>query len=107
MTFLALILRNNSTCFCIYISDSFPKLNFAFHCYTGLSADYPSLLRCPGIELAIDECHLHNKKVLLSLGGGVGDYGFDSVEKAKLLAYRVWNLFLGGKNMKKLRPFGR
>ena len=97
--------RSYSTFF--YLTDSFPRLNFAFHCTEGHSPEYPNLLHCPNMETGIELCHLYNKRVLLSLGGAVGEYGFESVQHARLLAYRVWNLFLGGKHLKHLRPFGR
>jgi len=42
----------------------------------------------------------------VSLGGPSKDYGIESDEDAKLLATRIWNLFLGGKDETKLRPFG-
>ena len=89
------------------ILDAMPRLNFAFHCTTPISQDYPSLLRCPELEDAIRVCHQNRKKVYIALGGDVGPYGFQSVEEAKLLAYRVYHLFLSGTDLEELRPFGR
>uniref|UniRef100_A0A7M6DLR9 chitinase n=2 Tax=Clytia hemisphaerica TaxID=252671 RepID=A0A7M6DLR9_9CNID len=86
--------------------DSMPGMNFAFHCETPLSQEYPFLLRCPKIEAGIKECQARGKQVLLSLGGATGGYGFKNDAEAKLFAQRVWDLVLGGDKLKKLRPFG-
>ena len=87
--------------------DRMPGLNFAGHCFSSSKANYPTLLRCPKIEQAIEVCHKNGKKVVASLGGEIGDYGFKSDSEAKLFAYRIWNLFLQGKEMEDLRPFGK
>ena len=84
-----------------------PGLNFAFHCEKPMSQEYPFLLRCPKIEAGIKECQRAGKKVLLSLGGATGGYGFSSDGEAKLFADRVWNLALGGNKLRSIRPFGR
>ena len=84
-----------------------PAMNFAFHCETPLSQEYPFLLRCPKIEKGIKECQARGKQVLLSLGGATGGYGFQNDAQAKLFADRIWNLVLGGDKLKSLRPFGR
>ena len=83
-----------------------PGLNFAYHCETPVSKEYPTLLRCPDIEAGIHVCKKNGKKVLLSLGGSQGQYGFESLEEAKELANRIWNLFLDGDKLENLRPFG-
>ena len=87
--------------------DALPGLNFAFHCETPMSADYPFLLRCPKIEAGIKECQKNGKKVILSLGGATGGYGFSSDTEARKFAHNVWNLVLAGDKMKNIRPFGR
>ena len=51
--------------------DNMPALNFAFHCEKGVSAEYPSLLRCPKIEAGIKECQKRGKTVMMSLGKSV------------------------------------
>ncbi len=84
-----------------------PGLNFAFHCEDAVSPEYPSLLRCPGIEAGISECQRRGKKVLLSLGGASGRYGFSNDAEAKKFAGTIWDLFLGGTDKPDLRPFGR
>ena len=86
--------------------DDMPALNFAYHCKRPVSREYPTLLRCPLIERAIKKCQKNGKKVVLSLGGEIGTYGFYFVEDAKLFAYRLWNLFLSGDKLTDLRPFG-
>ena len=48
-----------------------PGFNFAFHCETPISPDYPKMFRCPKIEDGIKECQKNGKKVLMSLGGVV------------------------------------
>jgi len=86
--------------------DGMPGLNFAFHCETPLSNEYPFLLRCPKIEAGIKECQRAGKQVLISLGGATGGYGFKNDGQARLFADRVWNLMLGGNKLKNIRPFG-
>ena len=68
-----------------------PALNFAFHCEKSANPEYPFLLRCLKIEAGIKECQRNGKKVLISLGGAVGGYGFANDAEAKLFANRVWN----------------
>lgn len=84
-----------------------PGFNFASHCTSSVSPEYPNLLRCRDIEAGIKACQQRGKKVLISLGGAIGNYGFGTEAEAKLLAYRVYNLLLGGQKMSTLRPFGR
>ena len=84
-----------------------PGFNFAFHCETPISPDYPKMFRCPKIEAGIKECQKNGKKVLMSLGGAVGRAGFSSEDDAKLFAYRVYHLLLEGDDLQNLRPFGR
>ena len=86
--------------------DKMPRLNFAFHCETPVSDEYPFLLRCPKIEAGIKECQKNGKQVLMSLGGAVGPYGFKNVAEAKLFASRVWHLLLEGQDYQSIRPFG-
>ena len=68
-----------------------------------LSPGYPTLLHCSNIALEIIECQKQQKKILLSLGGGIGTYELKSKDEAELLAERIWNLFLGGHST--VRPF--
>ena len=84
-----------------------PGFNFAFHCETPVTKDYPKMFRCPKIEAGIKECQKNGKKVLMSLGGAVGRVGFADEKEAKLFAYRIYHLLLEGKDLQAIRPFGR
>ena len=90
-----------------FVSDrngGMPETNFSFHCETPIDADHPFLLRCPEIEADIATCHAAGKKVLISLGGASGAYGFSDDVQAEQFAHTVWDMFLGGSGT--LRPFG-
>lgn len=96
--------------FVISFNDStqggMPDLNFAEHCETPFP-NYPSLLNCPQIGANISKCQAAGKKVLISLGGGVGQYGFQTTDDAISFAYLVWNMFLGNITSETPRPFGK
>lgn len=47
---------------------------------------------------------LFKNKVMLSLGGSIGNYSIGSREDAKVVADYLWNNFLGGKSSS--RPLG-
>lgn len=83
-----------------------PALNFAYHCETSVSAEYPFLLRCPKIEEGIKECQKRGKKVIMSIGGATGDGTLPDADKAREFAKTLYNLFLGGSLYKDIRPFG-
>ncbi len=90
-----------------FISDrngGLPETNFSFHCETPIDAEHPFLLRCEEIEADIAACHAAGKKVVLSMGGASGAYGFTSDAEAETFADTVWDMFLGGDGA--LRPFG-
>jgi chitinase len=90
-----------------FISDrngGLPETNFSFHCETPIHAEHPFLLRCPEIEADIASCHAAGKKVLLSMGGASGAYGFTGDAEAEAFAETVWDMFLGGEG--EVRPFG-
>lgn len=84
-----------------------PALNFAYHCETPVSQEYPFLLRCPKIEEGIKECQKRGKKVLMSIGGATGDGTLPSTDKAKEFAHTLYDLFLGGSGYADIRPFGK
>jgi len=86
--------------------DRMPGFNFAFHCETPVSKEYPKMFRCPKIEEGIKECQRQGKTVLMSLGGAVGRSGFANDEEGKLLAYRIYHLLLEGTELSEIRPFG-
>ena len=81
-----------------------PELNFSYHCETPIDGEHPFLLRCEEIEADLAACHAAGKKVILSLGGASGAYGFISDAEAESFADTVWDMFLGGDGP--LRPFG-
>ena len=81
-----------------------PETNFAFHCETPIDDQHPFLLRCPDIEADIATCHAAGVKVLLSMGGASGAYGFTDDADAEEVADTIWDMFLGGDGA--LRPFG-
>jgi len=83
-----------------------PALNFAYHCETPVSPEYPFLLRCPEIEKGIKECQKRGKRVLMSIGGATGDGTLPDPDKAREFARTLFDLFLGGSGYQKIRPFG-
>lgn len=84
-----------------------PELNFAYHCETPVSNEYPFLLRCPEIEKGIQECQKGGKKVIMSIGGATGDGTLPNPDKAREFARTLYDLFLGGSRYQNIRPFGR
>ena len=80
----------------------FPNLEINFSNQCG--ATFPSgLLHCSQIGEDIKTCQAQGKKVLLSLGGAVGNYGFTSVGEAEDFAGTLWNKFGAGSDEE--RPF--
>jgi chitinase len=84
--------------------DGYPEMNFANHCETPWDARNPFLLKCDAIATGIQTCHKNNQRVILSLGGASGSYGFPSDADAKTFAKTVWDMFLGGGGA--IRPLG-
>ena len=58
----------------------------------------------PILDRSCTKCHANGKRVLLSLGGAAGSYGFTSDAEAEQFAQTVWDMFLGGSSA--VRPFG-
>lgn len=82
-----------------------PGLNFANHCETPFNSANPFFLNCQSnIAPDITYCQQQGKTILLSFGGGVGQYGFSTEAAGITFATTVWNLFLGGTASQ--RPFG-
>lgn len=54
------------------------------------------LLHCSSVAEDIKTCQGLGKKILLSLGGAVGSYGFSSDSDAESYAETLWNTFGGG-----------
>jgi len=85
--------------------STFPGMNFAGHCGDTFSKSNPLLLDCAStIGDDITYCQQQGKKIMISLGGAEGKYGFTSDSQAQTFATTVWNLFLGGTST--TRPFG-
>ncbi|CAN6657746.1 endochitinase [Trichomonascus vanleenenianus] len=84
-------------------TGNLPEINFASACGWPYFPD-SELLQCTTIAADIKTCQDKGKKVLLSLGGGSGSYGFTSDAQAVEFADELWNLFGGGES--DTRPFG-
>lgn len=84
--------------------NNFPSisLNFADACTETFSDS--TLLHCPTIAADIKTCQNLGKKVLLSLGGASGSYGFASENEAKVFAQTLWDTFGEGTGTSE-RPF--
>ncbi|RLV93034.1 Chitinase 2 [Spathaspora sp. JA1] len=77
--------------------NDFPEalnVNFANQC--GGTFPDSDLLHCDFIGEDIKTCQSLGKKVLLSLGGAIGTYGFDNEKSATDFADVLWNKFGGG-----------
>ncbi|CUS22592.1 LAQU0S06e01530g1_1 [Lachancea quebecensis] len=75
---------------------SFPNplgLDFSSACSSSFS---DGLLHCEQIAKDIKTCQGLGKKVLLSMGGATGSYGFTSDSQAEEFADKLWNTFAGG-----------
>ncbi|CAL9165584.1 unnamed protein product, partial [Musa hybrid cultivar] len=72
-----------------------PQLNLAGHCD-------PNTNYCTFLSNDIISCQRdYNVKVMLSLGGAIGNYRLVSEEEAWELAHYIWNNFLGGSSSMK------
>ena len=80
----------------------YPGINLANHCNTSFPG-YPDLLNCTRIASHIKTCQDYGRKIILSLGGAAGVYGFSSSSEAENFASTIWNLFLGGDSS--VKPF--
>ncbi|CAO1947874.1 unnamed protein product [Urochloa humidicola] len=74
-----------------------PALNLAGHCD-------PAEGGCAGQSKDIVSCQSRGVKVLLSIGGGGGNYGLSSAADAQAVATYLWDNFLGGESSS--RPLG-
>lgn len=79
------------------------NLNFANMCSGATLAD-STLIECDQIAADIKTCQAAGKKILLSMGGASGSYGFSSSAQAVQVANDMWNYFGGGSSS--IRPFG-
>ncbi|XP_051143576.1 acidic endochitinase [Andrographis paniculata] len=74
-----------------------PELNLAGHCN-------PATGSCRILSDQIRACQRRGVKVLISLGGGVGNYSLTSRQDARNLSNYLWKNFLGGRSAS--RPLG-
>lgn len=81
------------------------ELNFANACSDTFSNN-PNLLHCAEIASDIETCQSLGRKILLSLGGSSGSYGFTTDEEAESFAQTLWNTFGEGSDSASVdRPF--
>ena len=67
----------------------------------------PFLLNCTAsIAPDIRTCQSKGVKIMLSLGGAVGSYGFTSNSQGTQFATTIWDMFFKGSNNAGIRPFG-
>lgn len=78
-----------------------PTLNLAGACSDTFSGS--SLLHCSQVAQDIKTCQSQGKKILLSLGGASGAYGFSSDADGEAFAQTLWDTFGGGSTAN--RPF--
>ncbi|KAG0659727.1 Chitinase 1 [Monosporozyma unispora] len=96
---------SNADIFILSFLNIFPNnmgLNFANAC-SETFGDNAGLLHCSDIASDIQTCQSLGKKVLLSLGGASGAYGFASNDEADAFAETLWNTF--GEGSTTDRPF--
>lgn len=75
-----------------------PEINLAGHCN-------PASNGCTIVSGGITSCQSQGVKVLLSIGGGIGNYSLASPADARAVADYLWHNFLGGKKSTS-RPLG-
>ncbi|KAK0595243.1 hypothetical protein LWI29_004827 [Acer saccharum] len=74
-----------------------PELNLAGHCN-------PANDTCKVVSTAVENCQRQGIKVMLSIGGGIGNYSLTLESDVKLVAEYLYNNFLCGKSFN--RPLG-
>ncbi|XP_077245022.1 hevamine-A-like [Tasmannia lanceolata] len=74
-----------------------PQINLAGHCN-------PNSNGCTRLSRGIKSCQYQGVKVLLSIGGGVGNYTLTSADDARQVANYLWDHYLGGQSDS--RPLG-
>lgn len=84
---------------CYQPSDGYPGMNFAHHCSYAPNSRNPDVFECATIGGGIRDCQEMGKKLLISLGGDTCDGRLGGDKNAKKLAYYIWNMFLGRKDM--------
>ncbi|KAL1565531.1 chitinase [Salvia divinorum] len=81
----------------VFGGDRVPQLNLAGHCNTDFGT-------CAVFSAEIRACQARSIKVLLSLGGHLGDYSLSSPDDAARVAAYLWDNYLGGSSA--ARPLG-
>ncbi|KAL8049536.1 hypothetical protein ABFX02_06G025900 [Erythranthe guttata] len=76
-----------------------PELNLAGHCN-------PSTNSCRVVSDGIRACQSRGIKVMLSIGGGIGNYSLSSTQDARDFSLYLWHNFLGGGGGSAARPLG-
>jgi chitinase len=80
-----------------YDDNNEPVLNLASHCCSTFKGK--KLLHCPKVADDIKKCqNKYGKKVMLSLGGAIGPYGFRDETQAIDFARIIWQMFLSDPN---------
>uniref|UniRef100_A0A7C8YRM6 chitinase n=1 Tax=Opuntia streptacantha TaxID=393608 RepID=A0A7C8YRM6_OPUST len=82
----------------VFGSGQTPSLNLAGHCE-------PSSGGCTSVGAEVEYCQSLGIKVMLSLGGAIGDYALSSKADAMHVSRYLWDTFLGG-NSSFFRPLG-
>lgn len=84
-----------------------PTIKFPHHTNAEFSVNNTNTMK--RVASDIKYCQKKNKKILLSLGGEGGTYGFTSTSQAKEFGYTLWNMFgeiTDNTNKSIPRPFG-
>ncbi|KAG6846966.1 hypothetical protein H0H93_010853 [Arthromyces matolae] len=89
-----------------FATGGLPALDVSNICSISGNGAYPGteLPQCAFLGDQINTCQTSGKIITISLGGGNGAVGFDSVDQAQTFADNIWNNFLGGTSS--TRPFG-
>jgi chitinase len=104
MVILAFVISQN-------YSGPYPEVNFGAACGGAtalMESNAPGLLFCPVMAADLTTCQEdYGKKVLLSLGGEIGNIEFETAYEASYFASILWQLFgPPGFVDTDLRPFG-
>lgn len=81
----------------VFGSGQTPELNLAGHCN-------PASNTCTFLSESIRYCQAKGIKLMLAIGGGIGNYSLASKADARNVAAYLWNTYLGGKSNS--RPLG-
>lgn len=81
-----------------------PSMDIVHSCDDGTYFPGTGLLYCPQLGEDILASQEKGKKVILSLGGAEGNYGFENDSQAIQFADQIWNVF--GNGLSSTRPFG-